>query len=50
MFKRGYDARKKSAILLIYTLDVEVDNEAQLLTSFEKDQHVKVSLTPTTNL
>ncbi|HCP96154.1 MAG TPA: hypothetical protein DIT74_00290, partial [Pseudoalteromonas sp.] len=47
VFKRGYDARKKSAILLIYTLDVEVDNEAQLLSSFEKDQHVKVS--PDTN-
>lgn len=47
VFKRGYDARKKSAILLIYTLDIEVDNEAQLLASFEKDQHVKVS--PDTN-
>jgi uncharacterized protein len=43
VFKRGYDARKKSAILLIYTLDVDVANEAVLLASFEKDQHVKLA-------
>lgn len=43
MFKRGYDARKKSDIQLIYTLDVEVDQEATLLKKFEKDQHVKPS-------
>lgn len=43
MFKRGYDARKKSDIQLIYTLDVEVDQEALLLKKFEKDQHVKPS-------
>ncbi|MDX1391412.1 MAG: NAD(P)/FAD-dependent oxidoreductase [Rheinheimera sp.] len=41
VFKRGFDARKKSDIQLIYTLDIEVDNEAQLLTRFAKDQHVK---------
>lgn len=43
VFKRGYDARKKTAILLIYTLDISVDNEEQLLTTFAKDQHVKVA-------
>lgn len=43
MFKRGYDARKKSDIQLIYTLDVEVDQEASLLKKFEKDPHVKPS-------
>lgn len=43
MFKRGYDARKKSDIQLIYTLDVEVDQEVTLLKKFEKDQHVKPS-------
>jgi uncharacterized FAD-dependent dehydrogenase len=43
MFKRGYDARKKSDIQLIYTLDVDVDQEALLLKKFEKDQHVKPS-------
>ncbi|CAM4367144.1 NAD(P)/FAD-dependent oxidoreductase [Vibrio agarivorans] len=41
MFKRGYDARKKSKILLIYTLDVVVDNEAQLLEKFADDPHVR---------
>ncbi|MBZ9613002.1 NAD(P)/FAD-dependent oxidoreductase [Rheinheimera maricola] len=43
VFKRGFDARKKSDIQLIYTLDIEVDNEAALLKTFEKDQHVKPS-------
>ncbi|OEF10596.1 NAD(P)/FAD-dependent oxidoreductase [Vibrio genomosp. F10] len=43
LFKRGYDARKKSKILLIYTLDVEVDNEAELLEAFISDPHVKVT-------
>jgi uncharacterized protein len=31
VFRRGYDARRKSAILFVYTLDVEVNNEAALL-------------------
>ena len=31
IFKRSYDARKRSAVALIYCLDVEVKNEAQLL-------------------
>jgi uncharacterized protein len=31
IFRRGYDARKPSRILFIYTLDVEADNEAALL-------------------
>ena len=43
VFKRGYDARKKTAILLIYTLDIEVDNETELLATFAKDQHVKTA-------
>ncbi|GAL16427.1 NAD(FAD)-utilizing dehydrogenase sll0175 homolog [Vibrio astriarenae] len=41
MFKRGYDARKKTKILLIYTLDVVVDNEAELLEQFANDPHVR---------
>ncbi len=41
VFKRGYDARKKTAILLIYTLDIDVANEDELLAKFSKDQHVK---------
>jgi uncharacterized FAD-dependent dehydrogenase len=31
VFKRSYDARKRSAIVLIYALDVEVRNEAAVL-------------------
>ena len=31
VFRRSYDARRKSAITLIYTVDVEVDDEAALL-------------------
>jgi len=31
VFRRGYDARRKSAISLIYTVDVEVRDEAALL-------------------
>ncbi|MEZ9175939.1 NAD(P)/FAD-dependent oxidoreductase [Vibrio kanaloae] len=43
IFKRGYDARKKSKILLIYTLDVLVENEAELLEQFISDPHVKIT-------
>ncbi len=40
LFRRGYDARKKSNIVLIYTLDVEVTNEAAVLAKFADDPHV----------
>lgn len=40
IFKRSYDARKKSAIVLIYTLDISVANEAALLARFADDRHV----------
>ncbi|MCE0555864.1 MULTISPECIES: NAD(P)/FAD-dependent oxidoreductase [unclassified Motilimonas] len=43
MFKRGYDARKKTNIFLVYTLDIEVDNEAELLAQFKNDPHVKMA-------
>ena len=39
--RRGKDARKKSAILLIYTLDVSVKDEAGLLARFARDAHVR---------
>jgi uncharacterized FAD-dependent dehydrogenase len=29
VFKRGYDARKKTSITLVYTVDVELRNEQQ---------------------
>ena len=44
--RRGYDARKKAQILLVYTLDVEVRNEAALLNKFRGDP--RVIITPDT--
>ena len=43
MFRRGYDARKKSDIFLIYTLDVEVSSslETELLDKLADDQLIK---------
>ncbi|MDX1975719.1 MAG: NAD(P)/FAD-dependent oxidoreductase [Rickettsiales bacterium] len=41
VFRRAHDARKKSAILLIYSLDVEVKNEASVLKRFAQDKDVK---------
>jgi len=41
IFRRAHDARKKHAIMLIYSLDVEVKNEAAILKRFASDVHVK---------
>ncbi|HFQ4803391.1 TPA: NAD(P)/FAD-dependent oxidoreductase [Vibrio vulnificus] len=41
MFRRGYDARKKTNIQLIYTLDIEVANQDKLLAKFSNDPHVR---------
>ncbi len=38
--RRGYDARKRHAIVFTYTLDVEVADEAALLQKFRADNHV----------
>ncbi len=46
VFKRAYDARKKSAVVLIYTLDCELSpgvDEAALLRTFEGDANVRPS-------
>src|SRR5512143_74344 len=43
IFKRSYDARKKHALLLVYTVDVEVKNEAALLKKFRNDPHLAPS-------
>ncbi|MES2091063.1 MAG: hypothetical protein V4532_13945, partial [Pseudomonadota bacterium] len=43
VFKRSYDARKKTAIILIYTVDCEVRDEAALLKKFQGDPHIKPS-------
>ena len=47
VFRRGVDARKKSAIALIYTLDFEVRNETALLKRLAGDRNVAVA--PDTN-
>lgn len=41
VFRRGYDARKRGAIALIYTLDVDVADEAALLARHADDRHVQ---------
>ncbi len=41
IFRRGYDARKKSSIMLIYTLDIDLANEAAVLARFAEDRHVQ---------
>ena len=41
LFKRSHDARKKTAMMLIYTVDCEVEDEAAVLARFEGDHHVK---------
>ncbi|MCV2356098.1 NAD(P)/FAD-dependent oxidoreductase [Paucibacter sp. B2R-40] len=44
VFKRSYDARKKSAIVLTYTVDCELSSaslEADLLQRFAADSHIK---------
>jgi len=46
VFKRAYDARKKSAVVLIYTLDCALADgvdEAALLRAFAGDAHVRPS-------
>ncbi len=43
VFKRSHDARKKSAIVLIYTIDCEVDNEAAVLARHAGDVHIRPS-------
>jgi uncharacterized protein len=41
VFRRGYDARKRGAIALIYTLDVEVADETAVLARHADDRHVQ---------
>lgn len=47
VFRRGYDARKKTAIILIYTIDVETTADATLLKRHKN--HNKISETPDTS-
>ena len=43
IFKRGYDARKKSAVVLTYTLDCEVEDEAALLQAHATDPRIRAT-------
>jgi uncharacterized FAD-dependent dehydrogenase len=43
VFKRAYDARNKKDIQLIYTFDIEVKQQDELLQKFAKDQHVRIT-------
>ena len=43
VFRRGYDARKKSAIVLSYTIDCELRDEAAVLAASAGDQHIRPS-------
>jgi uncharacterized protein len=43
VFKRAYDARKKAAIQLIYTVDCDVEDEARVLARLAGDAHVRTS-------
>ena len=43
VFKRGYDARRKNNIILMYTLDVDTTVNEVLLERFANDNQVKVS-------
>jgi uncharacterized FAD-dependent dehydrogenase len=41
--RRGYDARRRSAILLVYAVDIVVRDEAALLDRFAGDQRLRAS-------
>ncbi|QDF97296.1 hypothetical protein CJ010_12530 [Azoarcus sp. DD4] len=47
VFKRSYDARKSDALTFIYTIDLTLKNEAEVLNKFAGDRHV--GLAPDTN-
>jgi uncharacterized FAD-dependent dehydrogenase len=43
VFRRGNDARRRNTVLLVYTLDVDLDDEAQVLGRFAGDKDVRLS-------
>ena len=45
--RRGYDARRKSDIVLVYSIDCEVDDEAAVLARHAGDPHIRTA--PDTN-
>ena len=46
IFRQGHDARKRDTIFMVYTVDVEVKNEADILASLVDD--ARISVTPNT--
>jgi Uncharacterized FAD-dependent dehydrogenases len=44
IFRQGFDARKRNAIFLVYTVDVEVSDESAILNRLHNDPHI--TLTP----
>lgn len=47
IFRRSYDARKKSAVILTYTVDIDLKDERAILKRLSNDRHV--TPTPDTN-
>ena len=43
VFRRGYDARKKNAIVMVYTLDVEVRDQDQHAKRLQGNRHVTIA-------
>ena len=43
IFRQSHDARKRDAIQMVYTIDVEVTNEAKILAKFADDIHINQS-------
>jgi uncharacterized FAD-dependent dehydrogenase len=41
LFKRGNDARRRNAIQLVYTFDIDLADEAEVLARFEGDKDVR---------
>jgi uncharacterized FAD-dependent dehydrogenase len=41
VFKRSHDARKKHAMVFIYTVDCELQDEARVFAAFDGDRHVR---------
>ncbi len=44
--RRGHDARNKAKITLVYSVDVNVKDEAKVLTRFRKDKNVQLTQDP----
>jgi uncharacterized FAD-dependent dehydrogenase len=44
--RRGHDARNKARITLVYSVDVNVKDEAKVLTRFRKDKNVQLTQDP----